>query len=241
MNKQIGKRLKEQGFTLVEIMVAMAISGIVMSGIYTVYYSQQKSYMAQEQVVAMQQNLRAAMFYMEREIRRAGCDPTQDANAGIQDIGWDADENRYTSIRFTLDIHDGVDNDGDGSVDESDEEGNVDGDTDDTNEDITYSLADNDGDGDSDLERNGDLIAENIDVLDFVYLDDDSPPKVTANIDEIRSVQITIVSRTGRAAPGYTDTASYANQQGTVILAAQNDNFRRRRLTTSIRCRNLGL
>jgi len=241
MNKQSVKRLKEQGFTLVEIMVAMAISGIVMSGIYTVYYSQQKSYMAQEQVVAMQQNLRAAMFYMEREIRRAGCDPTQDANAGIQNIGWDADENRYTSIRFTLDIHDGVDNDGDGVVDESDEEGNVDGDTDDTDEDITYSLADNDGDGDSDLERNGDLIAENIDALDFVYLDDASPPSVTANIDEIRSVQITLVARTGRAVPGYTDTASYTNQQGTEILAAQNDNFRRRCSTTSIRCRNLGL
>ena len=241
MKEQIVKRLKEQGFTLVELLVAMAVSGIVMSGVYTVYYSQQKSYMAQEQVVGMQQNLRAAMFYMVRETRRAGCDPTQDANAGIQDIGWDADENRYTSIRFTLDIHDGVDNDGDGVVDESDEEGNVDGDIIHTDEDITYSLADNDGDGDIDLERNGDLIAENIDALDFVYLDDASPPNVTANIDEIRSVQITLVARTGRAAPGYTDTKSYKNQQETVILAAQNDNFRRRRSTTSIRCRNLGL
>ena len=241
MNKQIVKRLKEQGFTLVEIMVAMAISGIVMSGVYTVYYSQQKSYIAQERVVAMQQNLRAAMFYMEREIRMAGSDSTQDANAGIQRIGWDADENRYTSIRFTLDIHDGVDNDGDGSVDESDEVGNVDGDTDDTDEDITYSLADNDGDGDSDLERNGDLIAENIDALDLVYLDGASPPNVTANFDQIRSVQITLVARAGRADRGYTDTARYTNQQGTEILAAQNDSFRRRRSTTSIRCRNLGL
>jgi hypothetical protein len=178
------------------------------------------------------------MYFMEREIRLAGCDPThQSGAAGIVT----ADGN---SIRVTSDIHDGVDNDGDGTVDEDDEVGNADGVIDPTNgnEDITYSLSDND------LERNGILIAENIDALDFVYLnaadtplDDDGNSNVIANIPNIRSIQITIVAKTGRADPGYTNTAAYANQQGTEILPAQNDSFRRKRLTTEVKCRNLGL
>ena len=67
------------GFTLIEILVALVLSIIVMAAIYSTFHSQQKSYMVQEQVAAMQQNLRAAMFYMEREIRMAGCDPTRKA------------------------------------------------------------------------------------------------------------------------------------------------------------------
>jgi type IV pilus assembly protein PilW len=232
MNTKNQKWLTDQGFTLIEILLALAISGVVMAGVYSAYYSQQKSYVTQEQVVAMQQNLRAAMYYMEREIRMAGCDPTEDAGAGIQTAG-------SNSIRFTLDIHDGVDNDSDGRVDESEEAGNVDGDTDDANEDITYSLADNDGDGDNDLGRNNNLIAENIDALDFVYLDANGA--TTATLANIRSVQITLVARTGRGDPGYTNNTVYRNQQNTIILLAQNDNFRRKLLTAEVKCRNLGL
>jgi len=224
MKRHMPKWVNEQGFTLMELLVVTVVAGVVMAAIYTTYYSQQKSYVAQEQVAGMQQNLRAAMLFMEREIRMAGCDPTGNANAGIIT----ADSN---SIRFTLDIR--------GTSEGSD----PDGDTDDTNEDIAYSLDDNDGDGDNDLERNDNLIAENIDALDFVYLDEAGIPIATpvAHLSTIRSVQITIVARTGRGDPGYVNNTTYRNQQDTVILAAQNDNARRRRLTTNIRCRNLGL
>ena len=210
----------QNGFTLTEILIALAIAGVVMAGVYSAYYSQQKSYVTQEQVVAMQQNLRAAMYYMEREIRMAGCDPTEDAGAGIQTAG-------SNSIRFTLDITD------DAGI------GDFDGDTLDANEDITYSLDDNDGDGDNDLERNNNLIAENVDALDFVYLD--ANRATTTTLANIRSVQITLVARTGRGDPGYTNNTSYQNQQGTTIYTALNDNFRRRLLTAEVKCRNLGL
>ena len=223
---------KKEGFTLSELLVAMVISAVVMAAIYSSYYSQQRSYLVQEQVAAMQQNLRGAMFYMEKEIRMAGCDPTRNANAGITAAN-------ANSISFTEDITDGA-------------AGAPDGDTSDANESIVYSLAT------GDLWRNdvngigNQRIAPNIDALNFVYLDGASPPNVldddgsgnvTTSISQIRSLQITIVARTGMNDPQdkYTDTSSYTNQQGTVILAAQNDHFRRRLLTTTIRCRNLGL
>jgi len=227
MSKWVNKR----GFSLMEVLVAMVIAGIVMAAIYAVYYSQQKSYVAQEQIAAMQQNLRVAMYRMEREIRMAGCDPTRDANdAGITTA-------TANSVSFREDIR--------GDAEGSD----PDGDTDDPNEAITYSLVDNDGDGDNDLERNANLIAENIDTLNFVYLgeagplDDDGNGNVVASIPLIRSIQIALVARTGRGDPGYTDTKAYYNQQDLVnpILPAQNDNVRRRPLTAQIRCRNLGL
>jgi len=218
MYGKIQKKQNENGFTLVELLVAMAISVIVMASIGYVYYTQQKSYVAQEQISAMQQNLRAAMYYMEREIRMAGFDPTQSDTPGIQTAS-------PNTMRFTLDITDDTDT------------GPPDGDTGDANEDITYSLADNDGDGDNDLERNGNLIAENIDALDFVYLDSNGAP--TVSISNIRSVQVTIVARTGKGDPGFTNNTTYLNQQGTTIYTAPGDNKRRRRLTTTIKCRNL--
>ena len=225
---------KKEGFTLSELLVAMVISGMVMAAMYSSYYSQQKSYVVQEQVAAMQQNLRAAMFFMEKEIRMAGCDPKRTADAGITTAN-------ANSISFTEDIWDGT------------EGGPPDGDTSDPNENITYEHIDSDADTIKDqLTRNTVPIAENIHALNFVYLDGASPPNVldddgngnvTTSISQIRSVQITIVASTDMNDPQdkYTDTSSYTNQQGTVILAAQNDHLRRRLLTTSIRCRNLGL
>ena len=230
MKRQMSKLVNKQGFSLMEVLIAMVIAGIVMAAIYSVYYSQQKSYVAQEQIAAMQQNLRVAMYRMEREIRMAGYDPRRDAAADIQTAG-------PNTINFTLDITN--------TAGTGDPDGLLDG----PNENITYSLDDNDGDGDNDLERNNNLIAENIDTLNFVYLgeagplDDDGNGNVVASIPLIRSIQITLVARTGRRDPGYTDTKAYYNQQDLVnpILPAQNDNVRRRPLTAQIRCRNLGL
>ena len=62
---------EEKGFTLVELLVAVFVAGIVMTAVYSAYSSQQKSYTVQEQMAEMQQNLRSAMFMMTREIRMA--------------------------------------------------------------------------------------------------------------------------------------------------------------------------
>jgi type IV pilus assembly protein PilW len=220
-------RLSSPGFTLTELVVAMAISGIVAGGIYSTFYSQQKSYITQEQIAAMQQNIRGAMHIMGRDIRMAGYDPTGLTTAGIQT----AQDN---SIRITMDLTDDTGT------------GDPDGDTGDPNEDLTYALFDADGDGDNDLGRNdvngvgNQHIAENIDALDLVYLDENGAE--TTTLAEIRSVQVSVLARTDRRDPGYKDTNVYQNQKGdTIFTPLPGDNYRRRLLTEELKCRNLGL
>jgi len=65
-----GKR--DRGLTLIELLIAMAISGILIAAIYRTFIGQQKIYTVQEQVVDMQQNARGAINRMMREIRMAG-------------------------------------------------------------------------------------------------------------------------------------------------------------------------
>jgi type IV pilus assembly protein PilW len=216
-----------KGVTLIELLVSIAVSGVVLGGVYSSFYSQQKSFLTQEQTADMQQNLRSAMYLMAREIRMAGYDPTGDAGAGIHTA-------HANSIRITKDI---TDDSGTGVAD---------GDAGDVNEDVTYALVDVDGDGDMDLGRtdtNGvgtQLLAENMDALNFVYLDDNGSP--TANISEMRSVQITAVARADRPDPGYNGSGSFLNQQGQIIFTPPaGDRFRRKLLTEEVKSRNLGL
>ena len=154
------KMMKKNGFTLIELLVALAISSIVMAGMFSVYWTQTKSHRKQQQLVERQQNLRAALYLMERDIRMAGYDPTKADIAGIVDAKTD-------SIQFTMNLtggnddlkdndndgqideptpgqeSDGIDNDGDGAIDEPDEADESkysDDDVDDPGENISYQL-----------------------------------------------------------------------------------------------------
>lgn len=64
-----------KGFTLIELMISLAAASIVTAGIYGFYHVQQKSHVTQQLVIEMQQNIRATMSLMKREIRMAGYDP----------------------------------------------------------------------------------------------------------------------------------------------------------------------
>ncbi len=61
--------MNQRGVTLIELLVALVISAILIAGIYRVFISTQRSYTVQDQVVEMQQNVRAAINKMMREIR----------------------------------------------------------------------------------------------------------------------------------------------------------------------------
>lgn len=77
-----------KGFSLVELMIAVAISSAVLIGIWGVYRVQMRTGGAQEVVTDLQQNLRTAIFTMTKEIRMAGFDPSGSGNFGITFVGF---------------------------------------------------------------------------------------------------------------------------------------------------------
>ncbi len=63
---------KDRGLTLMELLVALAMSSILIAALYRTFVGQQKTYTVQEEVVDMQQNVRVAVREMVKEIRMAG-------------------------------------------------------------------------------------------------------------------------------------------------------------------------
>ena len=64
-----------QGFSLIELMVAMLISLILLAGIYSVYAAHTRSYTTQNVSADVQQSVRAAIDYMAEDIMMAGFNP----------------------------------------------------------------------------------------------------------------------------------------------------------------------
>ena len=61
-----------KGVTLIELMIVLVIAGILVGGIYTLFATQQRSYFVQDRVTGIQQDARAVLTFMGRDIRMAG-------------------------------------------------------------------------------------------------------------------------------------------------------------------------
>jgi len=217
----VSDQADEKGFTLVELLIAMALLGVAMTAIYSSFFSQQKSYVVQAQVAAMQQNLRAAMHYMTSDIRMAGYDKENAGNFGLVSTMSGGGACNKTNIAFTID---------------ADEDGNLDNLTD--TEMIAYRL------NGTNLQRYGAAsgwqdIARHIDALDFIYLGADKMP--TADLTAVRFIEISVVAQAASGDRDYVNTTLYYNRRDQLLLSAPNDNLRRRRLVSFLKCRNLGV
>jgi type IV pilus assembly protein PilW len=237
--------LNNHGFTLIELLVYVGIFGVVLGSIFTAYQGQLRAHVVQREVVDMQQNVRAALYLMDREIKMAGYNPLGASNVGIITA---------TPHQLEFSMVPGINTDG--IVDETDLAAALNPIT------IRYGLS-NDSDtanGINDgleknngtpchLLRNGAVMALNIDAINFVYLDNDAEvidtPVAEADLGRIRAIQVTLVARSGEFASAFlgrqVDTREYVNQQNEIILPPQNDGFRRLMLSAEVKCRNLGL
>jgi prepilin-type N-terminal cleavage/methylation domain-containing protein len=64
----------EKGITLIELLIVLVMSSVLIGGIYRLFVAQSKAYAVQEQVVEVQQGIRAAMELMLRDLRTTGFD-----------------------------------------------------------------------------------------------------------------------------------------------------------------------
>jgi len=159
----------QKGFTLIELLIVIFVSGIVLTGIYKVFFSQQSAYRTQEEVVELNQNLRAALDLMVREIRLANYKTSTSSFMGILEAS-------PTRIRVLADL-------------------NQDGDTLDDNEDITYVY----DPSSQKIWRNDAqfVLAENVIQFSFLYtLADGSTTQNPTQLGEIRKITVSLTGRT---------------------------------------------
>lgn len=158
-------QMKAGGFTLIEMLVAIFIAGLLMAAVFASFTSQQRAFVRQDKVATMQQGVRASLDIMARDLRMAGYDPNnvgggtfEIKKVGFRDLNDAPDVNGDGYLEFTLDL------DEDGALDDD--------------ETLSYSLYDSGTNGSVDLARrvldtagNGSRIcvAENIQALAFAY------------------------------------------------------------------------
>ena len=170
------------GFTLVEVMISIAILSILFGTIYRTFDVFTRSYAKENVKAGVQQKTRIGIDLMARDIRLAGLDPLGSANAGFN-----AANTNSTSIQFTADL-------------------NYDGDLDDPFEDIRYFLNGNQLQQTADLGTGPvtDTLLDNVIGLTFTYLNEtDTPLAEPVATDEIRTVLIslTLQREAGRDEP----------------------------------------
>lgn len=64
--------LDKRGYAIIDLFAALAVTVIISAGIYTYYISQQRSYILQTMIGETQQNTRAALKWIARDIRMVG-------------------------------------------------------------------------------------------------------------------------------------------------------------------------
>jgi len=195
---------KSDGFTLVELLIALALSLVVLTSVSSAFISQRKTYDAQEQITEMIQGTRAVMEIITRDVKLAGFDPSGNAfdNITTYAIPYSA-----TQLEIRADI-----DDGDGTAASSD-----------ANEVIIYTF-----DGTNhEIERDSGqawsgatLLAENIQSFTFDYLDADGNSTTTPA--DIRMIEITITSRTKKPDPNYSQNGGYRTYTLTSTVTPPN-------------------
>jgi prepilin-type N-terminal cleavage/methylation domain-containing protein len=75
--------LNQKGVTLIELLVALVIAGLIIGGVYRVFVAQNRAYTVQDQVVEVQQGIRGAMETLLRDLRMTGFDDAQTPDVKI--------------------------------------------------------------------------------------------------------------------------------------------------------------
>jgi type IV pilus assembly protein PilW len=218
---------KQKGFTLVDILVGLAMASVLMVAMVSLFTTMGRSYTTQNVAADVQQVARAGVELMIQETRMAGFDPSGNAAAAIVSdfdniSGFHIDHDGKiaptdaTNFAFTIDA------DMDGRIDHCRSADGASGcltaDDNIENELIAYRI----NNGALEKYRGAsavweDLTENNVSNLSFIYYDDSGA--VTTAVNAIRTAEISM----------------------TVQLPAGRGGTVSRSYSTRVRCRNIGL
>jgi type IV pilus assembly protein PilW len=191
------------GFTLIELMISIAIGLVVLASVATTFTSQTRAYSAQEQINQMEQNLRGALDIMTREIKMAGYRPNGGTVTGVVS---------YTSTSLTIQ----ADLDGNGTLLAS----GTGSDT--ANEQIAYNY---DSVNKKITRQVGSgtaaTLAENISAFSFAYYQS-SGATLATSASNIRRIKIAMTGKTVKPDPSYTSNGGYRTVDLSAIVTPIN-------------------
>lgn len=198
--------MNRRGFTLIEMMISMAIGLVILSAIAGTFTLQTRQNGAEEQLGQMQQNVRAALDLMIREIQMAKYDPASTAfPGGTYGITYSASQ---LQIRADMDGNGSLDSATSGSVE------NIVYAYDGANLRITRQL----GSGGAPQ-----TLADHVTAFAFNYYDANGNA-VTSSADSgnIRKVMLSITARTAKPDPSYPSNGGYRIYQISASVTPPN-------------------
>jgi type IV pilus assembly protein PilW len=241
--------VNEKGFTLVELMIALVLFLIVVAGIYSTFTFQQEAYMQTESKVNMVQEARAAQFFLARDLKMAGYDPSTYAHTGF-------DQADIAEANFSMDIA-------------------ANGDPD--NVEITrFALTSENGDiiddglcptgttcrlsreWCSDKDNCGGMqpVAENVEAFELCYIIGNMYATTAPNnleLSQITSVIVSLLMRQSYNSKKYRNTNTYLSASGNAEFTPDftgdrsegwgpfNDSWRRKLVIFEVKARNIGM
>ena len=104
---------RSEGFTVIELLIAMALVGILFPALYNYFLHASKEFVAQQGIIQMQSDARAAMDVMVRELRHSYGAPTLSTTVTtgdtisfdrVEDTGRSTGGNTSTTLRDTAKV-----------------------------------------------------------------------------------------------------------------------------------------
>ncbi len=194
-------RCRSLGFSLVELMIALAVGLVVLGAMYSIFNVQNKTLTNQEEIVAMQQSVRAGMDMMVREIGMAGYDPSglnADSDSSNNFSGVTVNNSQ---LQIKADLNGG-------GIDATSQE-NIIYAFDSANHRITRNIG-----------AGAQTFVENVQSFTFAYLKGDGTTAAASG--DVRKISITITGRTAKPDPAYTTNGGYRTYTLTSVVAPRN-------------------
>jgi type IV pilus assembly protein PilW len=182
-----------RGFTLLEILITLAIVSILIVFVSKTFLIHRKTYDVQGQVTDMVQRARGSLDLMIREVRMAGYNPTRAPFPGI-----------VYNDSFLVAMADL----------------NGDGDASDPEEGIIYYYDSGNARLNRATSGSNDILADHIQEFKFVHLKADG--SVTTNTADIRQIEVLITARTEKPDADYAANSGYRTYSLTSLITPKN-------------------